>query len=85
MRTEMPKSEMNPMMEGMLTTSEVIQMLTTPPTSAKGRFTIIMVESGTLLNSWNRSMKTTRMASSDAKTSVREADCWLSNCPPYST
>ena len=29
-------------------------MLTTPPTSAKGRFTIIMVESGTLLNSWNR-------------------------------
>ena len=71
------------MMEGILTTRDVMRMATTPPIRARGRFRRITPAKVPLLNSWNRMTKMTMMARREVINRVLDALCALSNCPPY--
>ena len=83
-RVAIPKSEMKPMMDGMLIVPPESQMLATPPMSASGRLRSTVSDWPRFLNSLKRSRNMARMENTDVMAMVFEAACSLSNCPPYS-
>ena len=74
-----PNREIKPMMAGILMIPDVIHMLMTPPMIARGRFNMMIPDSGMLWNSLNNSRKINKMDIREVKNKVREAACSLSN------
>ena len=75
---------MKPMMAGMLTMPSVKNSAKTPPISASGRFSSTTADCVRSRNWANSSRKITAMDMIEVMSSVRDAACALSNCPPYS-
>ena len=83
-RVAIPKSEMNPITDGMLTTPPVKTIDTTPPTNASGNALNINPHVFQLSNCFFRRSTIIINEIISVALNVRVARCWFSNCPLYS-